>query len=172
MSYDQYSKQGQDTNRNEDGGNKPRTNHFHVWGCDVYYYVVKSKRDTKMGARATPGIFVGYDQYNDAYYRVFNVDSEEVIRTRDLTLHDCHTQFTEMKRLCLNKERSNDEHYEYRDLTDELVKRISANDYLPDDLPAEAVAQMFPREERSNNKTSVDNVGRNMIECRKQRRQC
>ena len=58
--------------------------------------------------RAGPVRFAGYDNHNDAYERVFDGNTEKIVRTRDVTFHD--NRFTEMKRLYINKERSNDEH--------------------------------------------------------------
>jgi hypothetical protein len=144
-------------------GNKPRTDHFHVWGCDVYRYVEKTKRDTKMAARSKAGIFIGYDKYCDAYYRVFDVDTETVERTKNVVFHD--SVFTEMRRLCLNKQHSTDEYHEYQDLTDLWVDR--ADDSLPDDLieDPKAIAQIFSERERSrvNSDTRVSSA-RNTVE--------
>jgi hypothetical protein len=129
-------------------GKTPSTAHFHVWGCDVYYYIDKHKRDTKLAARSKAGIFVGYDRHNEAYFRVFDVDTESIIRTRDVVFHD--NDFTEMKRLCINKQ-----HSPYEDLTDVWDRR--ADDYLPDSVfdDEDTVVQYF------NERSNIENAERN-----------
>lgn len=76
---------------------KPDTSHLHVWGCDAYFKLQKRQRDNKMSEKAHVGIFVGYDKYNDTYYRLLEVDALIVHRSRDVVFDE--DKFEEMKRL-------------------------------------------------------------------------
>ena len=85
-------------------GRKPNIANLHVFGCDVYYHIIKANRHGKLGENAARGIFVGYDYNNDTYYRVFDVQTNKIITTRDVRFND--ESFTEMKRL--NDKNNND----------------------------------------------------------------
>jgi len=82
---------------------KPSMKHSHVWGCDVYYIVPESKRAGKLDEKARKGIFMGYDDNNDSYYRIYDVDKDIITMSRDVKFHE-HT-FNEMKVLSRNMER-------------------------------------------------------------------
>ncbi len=121
-------------------GIKPTIKHFHVWGCDTYYYHHQEKRENKLDVTSLPGIFVGYDKSNETYYRIYNVDKNIIVISRDVKFYD--DKFNEMRRLCAhmnekkkkyknnnknnNKKNNNDNEH------DHIVKDI--NDYLPDSL--------------------------------------
>jgi hypothetical protein len=134
------------TPREHRTGIKPDVSYFHVWGCDVYYHHRKKHRQHKFDAKGITGIFVGYDEDNASYYRVFNVDDEEVIITRDVIFHD--DRFNEMQRLrAVMHSKTDHAQYDDFDITRSLSisKRINIDDSLPDDVPAEAIADMFPQ---------------------------
>src|SRR5262249_43989645 len=63
---------------------KTTINKLHVWGCDVYYHVMKEKRENKFAASAALGVFVGYDSNNETYYRVLDIEKGKVIVVRDV----------------------------------------------------------------------------------------
>jgi hypothetical protein len=128
------------------------TTHFHVWGCDVYYHVHESKRENKkLDDRAIMGIFVGYDTFNESYYRVLNVDSLKMIRTRDVRFVD--DEFTEMRRLRIMKRECDDEYHEFVDIQSIM---LHSSNYLPDSVLNDKVAveRMFPDQSSSNPSSS------------------
>jgi hypothetical protein len=67
---------------------KPDTSYLHVWGCDVSYIKHPNKRDHKFDVKSISGIFVGYDEHNETYYRILNVHTMNVERMRDVTFHE------------------------------------------------------------------------------------
>jgi hypothetical protein len=118
---------------------KPNVSHLHVWGCDVHYHNRKQQRINKLDVNSKTGIFVGYDINNDRYYRIYDVDNETIIISRDVIFHD--DRFSEMKRL--NEKMKNLLHEE-RNNNDSQID-FNINDYLPDSLfrNDNAIADMF-----------------------------
>ena len=78
-------------------GVKPDVSHLHVFGCDAYVYTHKHQRDNKFSSRAWLGIFVGHDDDNTSYYKIYNVETGVVVRTRDVRFVD--NKFNAMKKL-------------------------------------------------------------------------
>jgi transposase InsO family protein len=130
----------------------PNTSHFHVWGCDVDYHIHKQYRDNKFAARSKPGIFVGYDEHNERYYRVFELEKHTIITTHEVTFHD--DRFDNMKRLRRTMNEQNDESYYDEEIDIDLsdvMTRMNKNDYLPDEyVTSDAIADMFGDEQNNN----------------------
>ena len=126
-------------------GIKPDLRHLHVWGCDAYYYTHKHKREHKFAPNCNVGIFIGYDDDNERYYLILNVDQDTIIRSRDVTFRD--HEFTEMKRLYT---RTQSEHIRTTS-TNRHTRTFSIEDYLPDSIftpdKVTAVADMFGGDE-------------------------
>ena len=102
---------------------KPDLTHIHVWGCDAYYHTFKHKREHKFSANCKVGIFIGYDDDNERYYRILNVDDNIVILSRDVIFKD--HEFNQMKRL--------KQQYDEHETTDTGIQ-LSIDDYLPDTM--------------------------------------
>lgn len=112
-------------------GRKPDVSNLHVFGCDVYYHVLKEKRQGKLDERARKGIFVGYSKSNDLYYRIYDVEKRDVIVSRDVTFYD--ESFNEMKRLRESEEKNESV----------KVSGVSEGDALPDDM-MDRLDELFP----------------------------
>ena len=65
-------------------GKTPDVSHLQVFGCLVYIYVPKEKRQ-KLDPRATKGILLGYD---GAGYRIWNLAAKCIVITRDIILDE------------------------------------------------------------------------------------
>ena len=65
-------------------GVKPDLSHLRVLGCDVYRHIPKDERDNKLSARASRGVFIGYDEYKNGYYKIYDVSEHKTYRTRDV----------------------------------------------------------------------------------------
>ena len=135
---------------------KPDTNHLHVWGCDVDYHVFKTKRKEKFAAKSKPGIFVGYDENNDLYYRIFDIETHAIVITRDVIFHE--NRFTMMKRLRNEMNNTNDNEYHDEDITT-VMQNVISDDYLPENINEEAIASMFDDGRRNEN--NIDNEDNN-----------
>jgi hypothetical protein len=113
---------------------KPNVSYIRVWGCDVYYYIEKNKRDNKLSEKSKAGIFVGYDEYNPTYYRVYDVDSLTIIRTTNVKFYE--DRFDEMKRLRLkmnNIVQYNEDDFIIDRVYDEASRHsMTIDDFLPD----------------------------------------
>ena len=57
-------------------GKKPDVSHFRVFGCPVYFHVLKEKR-SKLDSSGKKGMFVGYSETSKAY-RVYVPGQREV----------------------------------------------------------------------------------------------
>ena len=64
-------------------GHKPLVQHLRVFGCDVYVHIHKDHRK-KMDAKATKGIFIGYDRNRENGYRVYDIVNHRVMISRDV----------------------------------------------------------------------------------------
>jgi hypothetical protein len=64
-------------------GRRPSIGFFRVFGCRAYARVPRPQQCGKFGARATKGIFVGYDQARKAY-RIWCQNEERMIHSRDV----------------------------------------------------------------------------------------
>lgn len=129
---------------------KPNLSNLHVWGCDVDYHTQKQKRESKLSWKSKPGIFVGYDEHNDRYYRIFDVDREGIVTTHEVVFHD--DRFTEMKRLREIIKQKNDEEDHDDDIT-AMMPNMNKNDYLSDEYldNPELMASMFGDDARTKN---------------------
>ena len=72
---------------------KPNIENLHVFGCDVFYH--NQNKEGKLDVTGKKGIFLGYDKYNDTYFRIYDVENEKVIITHDVKFFD--NDFTMMK---------------------------------------------------------------------------
>ena len=61
------------------GLGKPNINNLHVFGCDVFYYNHKEHRENKLDVVGKREVFVGYDENNDTYFRIYDVDKNQII---------------------------------------------------------------------------------------------
>jgi hypothetical protein len=86
-------------------GRRVKLDHMHTWGCDAYYYKHKVQRESKVDERAAQGIFVGYDNDNDTYYYIYDMESNKIIKTRDVKFYDF--KFNNMKTLYYNENNNN-----------------------------------------------------------------
>jgi hypothetical protein len=133
---------------------KADLSNIHVFGCDVYYYQHKVKRENKFSSKALAGIFVGYDEYNDKYYRILNVDTQTIVLSRDVKFRD--NEFTEMKRL--NMIMNDSDSREQDDNDTNTMIRYDDIIRLPDSVPPSAIADMFDGgRTRQDNERSNDN---------------
>jgi hypothetical protein len=135
----------------------PDISHLHVWGCDASYYIHKKHRVHKFDAKSVTGIFIGVDDHNDTYYRILNIDTMNVIRTRDVVFNE--GSFEQMKILF----KSLDDEMNVDNETKSNTSTININDYLPDSLfmNSEAVASMFDDQAVSKKKNTNDNNDHN-----------
>jgi hypothetical protein len=123
---------------------KPNIIHFHVFGCDVYYHNHKAYREHKFDETSKKGIFVGYDEDHERYYRIYDVDSGIVKKLRDVKFFD--NSFDEMKRLNYLNEILDNNNYKLNNVFDEY-------EALPDSVSDEVIDEMFS----SNNNNIIDN---------------
>ena len=65
---------------------KPDISHFHVFGCSLYFHVVKDKRN-KLEATGKKGTFVGYYD-NSKAYRIYNPSHKKVKIRKDVTFDE------------------------------------------------------------------------------------
>ena len=108
---------------------RPSVDHLHVFGCNAYYHIHKTNRDGKLDKSAKQAIFVGYDEENNTYYKLYDVDTNKFLISRDIVFYD--ESFTEMKRL---KEIEN---------ANRETNRLNEDDALPDVLTEEMLQQLF-----------------------------
>jgi hypothetical protein len=136
----------------------PMVNKLHVFGCDAYYINRKENREYKFDTTSKKGIFIGYDDNNESYYNIFDVDTKQTVKTRDVKFND--SAFSEMERLRQEmKTRADDsdnsDDSEYSEIEDEQKrkqdagkrKRININNYLNDidKLTEQQLREMFTR---------------------------
>lgn len=67
-------------------GKKPSVAHLKVFGCLAYAHVPKDLR-TKLAPKSVKCIFLGYYAGSKSY-RLFNLDTKKVIRSRDVIFHE------------------------------------------------------------------------------------
>ena len=120
------------------GEKKPDVSKLHVFACDVYYYNHPSYRENKLDVTGKKGIFVGYDENNDDYYRIYDVDENKIVIARDVTFFE--EDFDEVYRMT-------DENDDNGPKSNEL-HRLSADDFLSDDYDIE---QLFRQPESNKN---------------------
>ena len=114
---------------------RPSIKHLHVFGCNAYYHIHKNNRDEKLSENAKIAIFVGYDETNSTYYKLYDVNENKYVVTRDVKFYD--TSFTEMKKMkesdenvyTMNRKRNRNE--------------MSNDDGLPDDVTDDMLEQLF-----------------------------
>jgi hypothetical protein len=122
---------------------KPGISRLHVFGSDAYFLNQKADRDGKLDATGKPAIFLGYDHDNDSYYRVYDMESGRVVRSRDVRVYD--NTFTMMAKLKEKMNDNNDNDEEYAPSSSERKSEIGEGDYLHDGwLTEEMLAAMFP----------------------------
>jgi len=122
---------------------RPSMKHLHVFGCNAYYHVHKNNRDGKLDEHAKIAIFVGYDETNNTYYRLYDVNMNKCVISRDVKFYD--RSFTEMKKMkeeCVHRNRM----------------RLNDDDALPDVLTDEMLQQLFPTDQVSHHDDDM-NVG-------------
>src|SRR4051794_11639762 len=73
------------------------TQNLHVLGSDVYIYTHKTDRHSKLDEKSRHGIFMGYDEENTTYYRVYDMTDSKVKVVRDLRVFD--NEFNQMLEL-------------------------------------------------------------------------
>ena len=71
-------------------GNKPNVKHLRVFGCKVYYYIPKQKRN-KLEPRAKKGMFVGYSK-NQKAYRIYDLEERKFINQRTVKFFENERQ--------------------------------------------------------------------------------
>ena len=132
-------------------GWKPTMKYMHVWGSDAHYHRVKAQRADKFAARSKKGVFVGYDDSNDSYLLVYNVDARSIVVSRDVQVFD--NQFTEMQRAVQTGQHAHsdiDDVISSRSVSDDTVSDDDddegGDDALPDDAlnNPEVMQSMFP----------------------------
>ena len=124
-------------------GVKPTIEYLRVWGCDVYYYVETKKG--KFDIRSRAGIFIGYDDYNAAYYRILDLETHEIRRTTNAKFFE--KAFNGMKSLretMKDKIKRNDE-VSVDNTLYKIGNDMTIDDYLPESviLNKEVMASMF-----------------------------
>lgn len=123
-------------------GIKPNISNLHVFGCDAYYMVQEERRQGKLDEKARKGIFVGYDDHNSTYYRVYDVDKCIVTTSRDVKFHE--ETFNEMRVLVTSTENEV--------TTSAANARVSEDDSLPDAMMMKLI-ELFPA---LTNATAID----------------
>jgi hypothetical protein len=68
-------------------GVKPSATHLRVFGCDVFVHVADEDRKSKLDAKATLAIFVGYDEGKHAW-RCLRLAPRALISSRDCTFRE------------------------------------------------------------------------------------
>ena len=76
-------------------GIKPCLQHLRVFGCDAYRHVLKDQRSNKLSTTSSIGVFVGYDEEKNGYYKIWDVQEQKLYRTRDAIFNE--TSFTQAK---------------------------------------------------------------------------
>jgi hypothetical protein len=66
-------------------GKKPSVQHFGVFGCNAFFYVSKNDR-TSLMPKKEPCVYLGHDPLRSCSI-VYRLRDRDIIRTRDLTLH-------------------------------------------------------------------------------------
>jgi hypothetical protein len=127
---------------------KPSVNYLHVFGCDVYYHIHKSKRSEKLDANASKGIFVGYDDNNDTYYKIYDTQTNQIVVSRDVQFYE--NKFDEMKKL--------NEYQQQSDAQKIMNEHIGESDWLPDEYfnNDESVSTLSFPVTNNNNNNNVD----------------
>ena len=159
-------------------GKKPNITNLHTFGCDVWVLKQKQTREGKFDENAYKGIFVGYELNNGAIYRIFNPNTGEIDKSRDVKFFD--DSFKEMKKLhTMIHEHDSDELYvpdttkhtpsnpistNQTTVTTEREKRkgktitYSEDDALSDNVSAERINDLFANmEHKENQKSQVNN---------------
>ena len=65
-------------------GKKASVEHLHPWGCDVVYK--ENKYISTLTNPGREGILLGYSWYSAGQYRVYDVETQRVIDTRDIVV--------------------------------------------------------------------------------------
>ena len=60
---------------------KPSIKNMHVFGSDTFYYNQPINRDNKLSPTSRPGIFVGFYDDNDYYYKVYDIQDKKLVKT-------------------------------------------------------------------------------------------
>ena len=124
---------------------KPNIKHLHIFGSDAYIYNHKQHRQHKFDETSVKGIFVGYDENNDTYFRIYNTKTFKIDIVRDVKIFD--NSFNEMKKLVAyhenNNENNNNNNYNI----------FNENDYLPDNVEFDDI---FDTHCINNNNNIVD----------------
>ena len=124
------------------------------WGCDVTYHVLKVYRENKFSPRGLPGVFVGYDDNNDKYYRVLTLDKIQVKTMKDVIFHD--DRFDNMKQLKRIMAATDDGDMPL-DIQSALVN--DPGNYLDDDdITEEKMAAMFGDDDKENDEKMNDDM--------------
>jgi hypothetical protein len=65
-------------------GHKPSISHLRVFGCDVYRHILRDQRTNKMSVTSRAGVFIGYDEEKNGYYKIWDPQERKLYRTRDV----------------------------------------------------------------------------------------
>src|SRR5271163_3221509 len=128
---------------------------MHVFGCDVYCYNHKVHRENKLDTTSNKGIFVGYDKYNDTYYRIYDPDENKIIISRDVKFYD--NNFTISKQL-KHKFKNDNDIDDKNDLSKEELVYIDASldDTLDDTYTDNQIEEMFKDTNNNSNKDVIE----------------
>jgi chemotaxis protein histidine kinase CheA len=77
-------------------GHKPSVSHLRVFGCDVYRHIMRDQRANKMSVTSRIGVFVGYDEEKNGYYKIWDPQERKLYRTRDVQFME--QQFTQAQK--------------------------------------------------------------------------
>jgi transposase InsO family protein len=64
-------------------GTKPSIKDIKVFGCNAYIHIQKEDRDNKFSAKASPAIFLGYDDVKLGY-KLLEIESNTIVTSRDV----------------------------------------------------------------------------------------
>jgi len=76
---------------------KPSIKHIHTFGCDAFYHIHKDNREGKLDQNARKGIFVGVAGGNETYFRIYDVELNKIITSRDVRFNE--NMFTQAKQM-------------------------------------------------------------------------
>jgi hypothetical protein len=94
--------------------------------------------DNKLDLTSTKGIYMGHDKHNDSYYRIYDMNKNKIIISRDVKFYD--TSFNNAKALneSINSDNSNE-------LSESSIRLINFyDDYINDDnISDKDIASIF-----------------------------
>ena len=130
-------------------GRLPKYDHLHNFGCDCYITVLQPHQQDKLSGRAHKGIFLGYDDQRLNGYRVFDIDDNKLIISRDVQFDDL--KYSHVKTLTQNGLNDIELHFERINNNDNVLIDVSDYKKLCNNQPSVNV------EIKSAEKNSVSN---------------